>query len=97
MTESQQRVEQAALFLLRPPNPHPTYSAIMQRCGLLHPGDYLKLCPLLHNRHAETKMYNPHERTIKAPEKIQLSDEEIANLSDAGLKTLVMRMPTEMV
>ena len=33
---------------------------------------------------------------IKAPEKIQLSDEEIANLSDAEFKTLVIRMPTEM-
>ena len=34
---------------------------------------------------------------IKAPEKIQLSNEEIANLSDAEFKTLVIRMPTEMV
>ena len=34
---------------------------------------------------------------IKAPEKIQLSDEEIDNLSDAQLKTLVIRMLTEMV
>ena len=34
---------------------------------------------------------------IKAPEKIQLSDEEIANLSDAEFKTLVIRMITEMV
>ena len=34
---------------------------------------------------------------IKAPEEIQLSDEEIANLSDAQFKTLVMRMLTEMV
>ena len=34
---------------------------------------------------------------IKAPEKIQLSDKEIANLSDAQLKTLVIRMPTELV
>ena len=32
---------------------------------------------------------------IKAPEKIQLSDEEIANLSDAQFKTLVIRMFTE--
>ena len=29
--------------------------------------------------------------------KIQLSDEEIANLSDAQLKTLVIRMLTELV
>ena len=34
---------------------------------------------------------------IRAPEKIQLSDEEIANLSDAQFKTLVIRMLTEMV
>ena len=34
---------------------------------------------------------------IKAPEKIQLSDEEIANLSEAQFKTLVIRMLTELV
>ena len=34
---------------------------------------------------------------IKAPEKIQLSDKEIANLSDTQLKTLVIRMLTELV
>ena len=34
---------------------------------------------------------------IKAPEKIQLSDKEIANLSDAEFKTLVIRMLTEWV
>ena len=34
---------------------------------------------------------------IKAPEIIQLSDREIANLSDAQFKTLVIRMLTEMV
>ena len=34
---------------------------------------------------------------IKAPEKIQLNGEEIANLSDAQFKTLVIRMFTEMV
>ena len=34
---------------------------------------------------------------IKAPEKIQLSDEEIAILSDAQFKTLVIRMLTELV
>ena len=33
---------------------------------------------------------------IKAP-KIELSDEEIANLSDAEFKKLVIRMLTEMV
>ena len=34
---------------------------------------------------------------IKAPEKIQLSDKEIANLSDAQFKTLVIRILTEVV
>ena len=34
---------------------------------------------------------------IKTPEKIQLSDEEIANLSDAEFKKLVIRMLTELV
>ena len=34
---------------------------------------------------------------IKIPKKIQLSDEEIANLSDAEFKTLVIRRLTEMV
>ena len=34
---------------------------------------------------------------IKAPEKIQLSNEEIANLSDAQFRTLVIRILTEMV
>ena len=34
---------------------------------------------------------------IKAPEKIQLSDEEKANLSDAQFKTLVIKMLTETV
>ena len=34
---------------------------------------------------------------IKAPEKIQLSSKQIANLSDAQFKTLVIRKPTELV
>ena len=37
------------------------------------------------------------EEQIKAPEKIQLSNEEIATLSDAQFKTLVIRMLTELV
>ena len=34
---------------------------------------------------------------IKAPEKMQLSNEEIANLSDAQFKTLVIKTLTELV
>ena len=37
------------------------------------------------------------KKQIKAPEKIHLSDDEIANLSDAQFKTLVIRMFTELV
>ena len=37
------------------------------------------------------------KKQIKAPEKLELSDEEIANLSDAEFKTLVIRVLTEMV
>ena len=37
------------------------------------------------------------KENIKAPEKIQLSNEEIANLSDTEFKTLVIRMLREMV
>ena len=34
---------------------------------------------------------------IKAPEKIQLSNKEMANLSDAQFKTLVINKLTELV
>ena len=34
---------------------------------------------------------------FKAPEKIQLSEEEIANLSDEQFKTLVIKMLTESI
>ena len=34
---------------------------------------------------------------VKAPEEIQLRDKEIANLSDAEFKTLVIRMLTELI
>ena len=37
------------------------------------------------------------KKQIKAPEKIQMSTEEIANLSDAQFKTLVIRMLTELI
>ena len=34
---------------------------------------------------------------IKAPEKIQLSNKEMANLSDAQFRTLIIRKLTELV
>ena len=61
---------------------------------MLHPGEYLRLCPLKCNRCVETKKYVKEQ--IKTP-KIELSNDEIGNLSDAEFKTLVIRMLTEMV
>ena len=37
------------------------------------------------------------KQQIKAPEKIQLSNKEIANVSDAQFKTLVIRKLTELL
>ena len=37
------------------------------------------------------------KKQIKAPEKIQLTNEEIANLSDSQFETLVIRKLTELV
>ena len=63
-----------------------------------HPGKHLRFSPLQHNRCAKTKKYGPNGRTDQnSKKKIQLSNEETANLSDAGFKTLVIRMLTEMV
>ena len=45
--------------------------------------------------HRDKKMAQMKEQ-IKAPEKIQLRDEERANLSDAQFKTLVIRILTEL-
>ena len=59
-----------------------TYGTTKQLCGLPHPGGNTRLCPLLNNSHAETKKYGQMKDQIKAPEKIQLGDKEIANLSD---------------
>ena len=65
---------------------------------LLHPGEYLRLPPLLGNRIAQTeKKIAQMKEHIKGPEKIWLSNEEIDNLSDAQFKTLAIRMLTELV
>ena len=42
------------------------------------------------------KKYGPNERTDQTT-KIELSNEEIANIPDAEFKTLVIRMLTELV
>ena len=89
VTEIWQRVEQAPLL---PLSPSPTYSITAQRPALPHPGEHLRLCSFK-NRHAKTKKkMSQMKEQIKAPGKIQLSDEEIAKLSDAQFKTLVIKM-----
>ena len=94
MTEYWQRVEQVPLL---PLGPSPMYSVTAQRPMLPHLGEHLRPTPL-QNRCAKTKKKMAQmKEQIKAPEIIQLSNEEIANLSDAQFKTLVIRMLTELV
>ena len=73
------------------------YSVTVQRPVLPCPGEHLKLHPLCNRCAKRKKKKRPNEEQIKAPEKIQLSNEEIANLSDAQFKTLVIRKLTELV
>ena len=77
-------------------DPSPTYSITTQQHVLICPGEHLRLHPLLLNRCTKTKKKNMTQmkKQIKAPEKIQLSDEEITNLSDAEFKTLGIRIVT---
>ena len=80
-----------------PLGPSPTYSFTAQQQALPRPSEHLRLCPLLRNRCTKTKKMVQMKEQIKAPEKIQLSDKELANLLDAQFKTLVIRMLTELV
>ena len=68
VTENQQRVEQAALFPLRP---FPTYSITTQQRGLPCPGEHLRPHPILCNRCAKDrkKKMTQMKEQIKAPEK----------------------------
>ena len=64
--------------------------------GLPRPGEYLSFRPLQHNGHIKAKKYGPCKKQIRAP-KLELRDEEIANLLDAEFKILVIRMLIKMV
>ena len=55
-----------------------------------------RLLPLQCNRCTKTKKYGPNERANQNSRK-KLSNEEIANLSDAEFKTLVIRMLTDII
>ena len=94
VTENEQRMEQAPLL---PLGPSPTHSVTAQSHGLPHPGEHIRLHPLLRDRCAKTRKIAQMKEQIKAPEKIQLSNEEITSLSDAQFKTLVIRMLRKMV
>ena len=89
VTESHQRVQQAPLFPQAPP-PH----TVSQHSDVLpRPGEHPRPHPLYVTgapRWKEKKGPNQRTEIIQAPEKIQLSNEEIANLSDTHFKTLVI-------
>ena len=88
VTEIWQRVEPATLLLL---GPSPKYSITAEQSMLPHAGEHLRLCPFLCNRCAKTKIKMAQmKEQIKATEIIQLSSEQVAKLSDAQFKTLVV-------
>ena len=68
-----------------------TFTSTMERSGLARPGEHLRLCPLLLIDVPRWKKVAQMKEKIKDP-KIELSNEEITNLSDAELKSLVIRM-----
>ena len=98
VTESQQKASGTG-----PSWTPPTHTA--SQCSNLvpHPGEYLRLCPLLHNRRTRDKKKKKEKEKMaqmknqfKAPEKVKLSNEEIVNLSDTQFKTLIIRMLQEL-
>ena len=76
-----------------PLSPSPTYSITAQQPVLPRPAlGTPKASPLYTTGMPRPKKKKgPNERTHQTPEKIQLSHKEIANLSDAQFKTLVIR------
>ena len=94
VTESCLRAEQVALFPLGPLPHRQCHCEVM---WVASPWHFPRFCSILCNKLPETKNMTQMKEQIKAPEKIQLTNEKIANLSDAGLKTLVIRMFTELV
>ena len=94
VTENQQREEQVPLLPLCPlPHiqHHSTETSITPSWGTS------KAPPLYVTGAPRQKKMAQMKEQIKAPEKIQLSDEEIANLSDAQFKALVIKTLTELV
>ena len=87
-----------------PLGPSPMYSVTAQRTAYpsvtlsrgTPKGPPLKVTDAPRQKKKKKKMAQMTEH-FKASEKVQLSEEEIANLSDAQFKTLVIKMLTELV
>ena len=94
VTEIQQRVEQAPLL---PLGPSPMYRVTAKQPVLPCPGEHLKLLPFTQQVRQDKKKMAQMKEQNKAPEIIQLSNEEIANGSEAQFKTLVIRQLIELV
>ena len=83
---------------LLPLGSSPTYSVTAQQPVLPRPGEHLRLRPFKYQMRQDKKKKNgPNDRTLQSSKKIQLSEEEIANLSDAQFKTLDIKTLTELV
>ena len=80
-----------------PLGPSPTYSVTAQQPAVTLPRGTPKAPPLYITGAPRKKKMAQRKEQIKAPEKIQLSEEEIANLLDAQFKTLVIKTLTELV
>ena len=83
---------------LLPLGPSPTHSATEQPPALPRPGEHLRPHPFTeHVCQDKKKKMAQMTEPFKAPEIIQLSSKQIANLSDAQFKILVIRTLTELV
>ena len=93
VTEIQQRVEQAIAASRYLPHAHSHSTAT----SVTPPWWTPKALPLYITGAPRQKKMAQMKEQIKAPEKIQPSNEEIASLSDAQFKILVIRKLTEVV
>ncbi|KAF6125314.1 hypothetical protein HJG60_009822 [Phyllostomus discolor] len=97
-TEVRRRAEQVPFF---PLGPQPYIQRHNPATGVPHPGKHLRLCPSYIT--GATRPNRPKgggedgSNRMKAPQPVLLSDQEIANLSNAQFKALVIKMLTELV
>ena len=84
---------------IAPSQPLPHVQHHSATTSVTPPRKHLRLLPFKLQTHQDKKKKKKAQMTkhFKAPEKIQLSEEEIANLSDAQFKTLVIKTLTELV